>query len=323
MPPLPHPPVLLSAAVDDPELVEQLLVKHGPYWPVQRYLSNDAEYAALSGGPRDAKMPVAPVFRGNWAQDGEPLAGVEALLRNERFIAAARTLFDAELVRPITVYVNLTHQLPFPQGAGHTDVPAFRGFDRSTYPITFLTLMGLSGLFEDVRLKVATAVSWFYRGRDGGFEFWPHGPDQPARVHEGEIWNTGVVADNDFMWHRARAVGRPEDGLELITLDAELVAAGDDAWTVELGGAVQRRFGRDQLRVSLSWKALVFADAADQRQFDEHTADITAEEVLRRFEQDLARRGQQVTIPADPFADPEFIGVLHDTYVRMPSTGAA
>ncbi|HET6964582.1 MAG TPA: hypothetical protein VFH58_07385, partial [Acidimicrobiales bacterium] len=167
---LPRPPVVLPVAVADPSLTEDLLVRHGPYWPVQRYVSNDAEYAALSGGPKDAKMPIAPVFRGNWAVPGEVLPGVDPLLHNELFVDAARRLFEAEMVRPTTVYVNLTHQMPFPQGPGHTDVPAFRGFDRSTYPITFLTLMGLSGLFEDARIKVATAVSWFYRGTDGGFE---------------------------------------------------------------------------------------------------------------------------------------------------------
>ncbi len=319
---LPRPPVLLGSAVDDPAVVEELLVRHGPYWPVQRYVSNDAEYAALSGGPKDAAMPVAPVFRGNWAQPGEVRPGVEPLLHNEPFVESARRLFDAEVVRPTTVYVNLTHQLPFPQGPGHTDVPAFRGFDRSSYPITFLTLMGLSGLFEDARVKVATAVSWFYRGPDGGFEYWPEGPDGPSQVHEGDIWNTAVVADNDFMWHRARAVGSPRDGLQLLTLDAEL-AVRDGAWAIVQDGTEVARFERQALRVSLSWKAVVFADEAERERHDRHTADLTAAEVLRRFERDLTGRGRRVAIPADPFRDPAFIGVLHDEYVRTPGRSAA
>ncbi len=317
-----RPPVLLPIAVDDPSITEDLLVRYGPYWPVQRYVSNDAEYAALSGGPKGVTMPVAPVFRGNWALPGEVLPGVEPLLHNERFVDGARRLFGAELVRPTTVYVNLTHQMPFPQGPGHTDVPAFRGFDRSTYPITFLTLMGLSGLFEDARVKVATAVSWFYRGQDGGFEYWPGGPDAPPVVHEGDIWNTGIVADNDFMWHRARAVGRPRDGLELITLDTELVS-GAGAWAIVQDGVEQRRFGREALRVSLSWKALAFVDETERRHYDEHTADLAVPEVLRRFERDLTSRGRRVVIPGDPFRDPDFIGLLHDEYVCTPGTHAA
>jgi hypothetical protein len=194
---LPRRPVLLESAVDDPLLVHRLIDAHAPYWPVQRYFANGAEYAALSG--KSAAMIVAPVFRGNWVADGVIREGVEPLLANERFAAAARRLFDAEIVRPTNLYVNLTYQLPFPQGAGHTDVPAFRGFDRTRYPITFLTIMGLSGLFEDVRVKIATAVAWFYAGADGGFEYWPDGPDRPSRVHEGRIDNTAIVGDNDFM----------------------------------------------------------------------------------------------------------------------------
>jgi len=316
-----RPPILLPTAVDDPSVAEELLVRHAPYWPVQRYVSNDAEYAALSGGPKGISMPVAPVFRGNWALPGEVLPGVEPLLYNEHFADAARRLFGAALVRPTTVYVNLTHQMPFHQGPGHTDVPAFRGFDRSTYPITFLTLMGLSGLFEDARVKIATAVSWFYRGKDGGFEYWPDGPDGPPVLHQGDIWNTAVVADNDFMWHRARAVGRKEDGLEPLTLDAELVAF-DGAWAIVQDGTVQRSFGREVLRVSLSWKAVVFVDEAERRQHDEHSADLTASEVLCRFERDLASRGRHVVVPGDPFRDPDFIGLLHDEYARTPSTVA-
>lgn len=318
----PRPPVLLPAAVDDPSRIEELLVRHAPYWPVQRYVRNDAEYAALSGGPKGVTMPVTTVFRGNWAQHGEVLPGVEPLLHSEQFVDATRRVFGAELVRPTTVYVNLTHQMPFPQGAGHTDVPTFRGFDRSTYPVTFLTLMGLSGLFEDARVKVATAVSWFYRGQDGGFEYWPDGPDAPSVVHEGDIWNTGVVADNDFMWHRARPVGSPQEGLQLITLDAELVA-GDGRWAIVQDGEELRRFGREALRVSLSWKAIAFVDEAERKQHDEHTADLTADEVLRRFERDLAARGRRVVVPGDPFRDPELIDVLHDEYVRTPATAAA
>ena len=49
------------------------------------------------------------------------------------------------------------------------------------------------------------------------------------------------------------------------------------------------RFGWDALRVSLSWKALVFASDAERRRHDEHTDDIDLAEVVRRFAADLAR----------------------------------
>jgi hypothetical protein len=317
--PLPRPPVVLDRAVDDPAVVRALIDAHQPYWPVQRYFANSAEYAALSGQAEPAQMIIAPVFRGNWATDGEPLEGVQPLLESERFNAAARQLFGAEIVRPTTVYVNLTWQLPFAQGAGHTDVPAFRGFDRTTYPITLLTIMGLSGLFEDVRVKVATAVAWFYRGSDGGFEYWPSGSAGGSVVHEGDVENTAIVADNDFMWHRVRPTGRVEDGMVTLTRDAELVRRDAGQWAIVDGGVDRAAFPTEQLRVSLSWKALAFADDLDRRRFDEHTDDVGLPEVLQRFSADFADRGESLRIPADPVADPDFIRTLHAAYVRYPS----
>lgn len=318
---LPRSPVQVAPAVDDPSVVQRLIDAHAPYWPVQRYFANSAEYATLSGRDAGQPMIVAPVFRGNWAADGEVAAGVAPLLADSRFAEAARRLFDGEIVRPTTVYVNLTYQIPFPQGAGHTDVPVFRGFDRTQYPITFLTVMGLSGLFEDVRVKVATAVAWFYDGHDGGFEYWPEGPTGPSRLHEGDINNTAIVGDNDFMWHRVRPTGKLEDGMPQLTLDSELTRRNGH-WAIVDDGAPIAEFGRDRLRVSLSWKALVFASDAERRQYDEHTDDIGLTEVLRRFTDDLASRGIAVTLPDDPLRDPEFMQVLQRTYVRYPAAAA-
>ncbi len=317
--PLPRPPVVLDTAVDDPGLVRSLIDAHQPYWPVQRYFANSAEYAALSGQAEPAQMIIAPVFRGNWATDGEPLHGVRPILESARFADAARRLFGAEIVRPTTVYVNLTWQLPFAQGAGHTDVPAFRGFDRTKYPITFLTMMGLSGLFEDARVKVATAVAWFYRGADGGFEYWPAGVDGASVVHEGAIDNTAIVADNDFMWHRVRPTGRVEDGMVTLTREAELVRRDSGAWAISEEGVDRAVFPAEQLRVSLSWKAIAFHDEADRRRHDDHTEDLDLDEVLSRFAADFAGCDEPLDIPADPVADPDFVRTLGTAYVRYPT----
>lgn len=282
---LPRPPIEIPQVFDDPTVVDRLIDAHQPYWPVQRYMANRAEYATLSGGRAGpdpgAAMPVAPVFRGDWALGGEIADGVAEVLHHPRFFDAARQLFGAELVRPHTVYVNLTWQLPFPQGRGHVDIPAFRGVDRTWVPVTFLTLMGLSGLFESERVKVATAVSWFYRGSDGGFEYWPDGAGAPSVVHEGAIHNTGVMGDNDFMWHRVRPTGRPEDGMLTLDFDDEL----DDC-----------------------------------RRHDDHLDDLTMSEVIERIRDDLAARGEDATLPSDdPVRDPEFIERLQRVYVRYPT----
>jgi hypothetical protein len=317
--PVPRTPVVLDRAVEDPRVVHALIDAHQPYWPVQRYFANSAEYAALSGRGEPARMVIAPVFRGNWAVDGKGLDGVEPILRSPRFIDAARKLFGAQIVRPTTVYVNLTWQLPFPQGAGHTDVPAFRGFDRSAYPIAFLTIMGLSGLFEDVRVKVATGVSWFYAGADGGFEYWPEGSGGRSVVHEGAIDNTAIVADNDFMWHRVRPTGRVEGGMLTLSRDAELVRRGKREWAITDGGEDRAVFPAEQLRISLSWKGIVFSSEADESRYDDHSEDIDLDGVLERFAEDFDRRGEPLAIPADPVADPEFVRTLSSAYVRYPT----
>jgi hypothetical protein len=320
--PLPRPPIAIDPVVEDPAAVRRIVESRAPYWPVQRYFGSDAEYATLSGESGGAPMIVAPVFRGNWAVGGEAAADVASLLHHPPFLDAARRLFDAEIVLPTTLYVNCTWQLPFAQGAGHTDIPAFRGLDRTRYPVTWLSIMGLSGLFEDVRLRIATAVAWFYAGEDGGFEYWPEGPDRPSRVHEGRIENTAIVGDNDFMWHRVRATGKPRDGMAKLSLESELCFA-DGGWTVRDGGERLGAFGWDALRVSLSWKALAFASDADRRRYADHSDDIDLAEVLRRFGEDLAARGVGVSWPADPVRDPATIRLLTDAYVCYPAATQA
>jgi hypothetical protein len=316
--PLPRPPIAIDRVMEDPAAIRRLLEARAPYGPVQRYFGNAAEYAALSGERAAAPMIVAPVFRGNWAVEGRAEPDVAPLLEHPTFVDAARRLFGGEIVRPTTLYVNLTWQLPFAQGAGHTDIPAFRGLDRTRYPVTWLSIMGLSGLFEDVRLKIATAVAWFHSRSDGGFEYWPEGPDRPSRVHEGRIDNTAIVGDNDFMWHRVRPTGSPRDGMARLSLDSELVR-GDGRWAVRDGERRLGAFDWDALRASLSWKALVFESDDDRRRHDDHRDDIDLAEVLRRFAADLAARDVEVCWPADPVHDPATIRLLTGAYVRYPA----
>jgi hypothetical protein len=293
---LPRSPIALAPAFRDPGFVQRAIDEHSPYWPVQRYFANSAEYAALSGKSDAAPMIVAPVFRGNWATEGVPLPGLEPLFQHQPFIDAARRLFDAEIVRPQNVYVNLTWQLPFPQGKGHTDVPAFRGFDRSRYPITFLSA-------------------------DGGFEYWQQGPDRPPIVHEGAIDNTCIVGDNDFMWHRVRPTGRVEDGMLQLTLNSELVRHGAE-WAIVDDGRTLASFPRQRLRVSVSWKAIVFESEQDRRRYDEHSHDIDLAGVLHRFAHDLQRRRVDFALPRDPLRDADWIRLLQETYVRAPAVFA-
>ena len=148
--------------------------------------------------------------------------GVESVLHNERLVTAAQQVFDAEVVRPLIVFANLT--APMPQNRKHTDVPTFRGVERSQYPAWVVQAMAASGLFERWRVKVATAVAWYYDGPNGGFSYWPDGGAAPEVTIEPPS-NFAVVGDNDFMYHRVEAVGDGRFAMvpidSLLSFDAE------------------------------------------------------------------------------------------------------
>jgi len=82
-------------------------------------------------------MFIAPWFRGDWAY-GEPLIeGAEVFLEHEGFRSAAQEMFEDAVIVPQIVYVNLNP--PIAQvDPGHVDIPAFRGIDRTKYPVWLL-----------------------------------------------------------------------------------------------------------------------------------------------------------------------------------------
>lgn len=315
--PLPsRPPVFIERVLDDDFDFRGMVERNAPYAPVQRYFANAAEARSQSSrGP----LVIAPNFRGDWAYQTPHVEGAEVFLHHAGFRDAAAEMFGSERVRPFAVFANLTWQLPFPQGAGHTDVPEFRGVNRSEHPTWLLNAMGHSRLFESERVDIATAVAWFYRGADGGFDYWPEGPDGPRRVHEGAIHNTAIVGDNDRMFHRVRAVGDRAAGLpQGMTLDSRLEHRGGERWRVQDGDATIGAFDWPALRISVSWKAIVFADEAEERAYDEHTRDLTLDDVLDRFEADLDRRGMRMPRPQDPHHDEAFVELISSAYVKGP-----
>lgn len=336
----PKAPVKLDQVLDDPGLVRRLTAANAPYPPVQRYFANQQEQAAL-GGPRarhkveaqatvsDAEgILVAPWFRGDWAYDTPRIDGVEPLLYNQRFHDAARKVFGAAIVRPQIVYINLNLPMPYYDGS-HTDIPAFRGVDRTRYPVWLLVTMGRSGLFERWRIRIATAVSWWYEGEGGEFTYWPDGPDAPPRQVP-PATNTAVVGDNDFMFHRVERVG-PEsvELLEGMTLDSTLepVAAGDskcsEDWVILDEGRVLTQLPFDAIRISISWKAQVFENEAELRCVDERLDEIDVDRVIDMLIDDLDERGVPVQRPDDPLHDHGFVAALSAVYQIKPTVQPA
>jgi hypothetical protein len=286
----PRPPIVLDNVVDDGQILRDMAEANGPYWQPARMLttSGAASRVADDTDPDLAVDPrlVGPVFRGDWAF-GTPLVdGAEALMGHEGFITAAGRMYATDVVVPEQLYVNLTTPTAR-QGFSHTDIPEFRGLDRRNAPAWLLSAMGVSRLFEAERIHVVTAVAWFYRGEAGGLRYWPEGPDGPS-VLQADTWNTAVVGDNDFMPHEVQRVGprggRPPEGM---TIRSELTW-DDGRWHIVDDGTVLATYDDDQVRLSLSWKAKVYADEDERARADSGADGVDLDEALARLAVDLA-----------------------------------
>jgi hypothetical protein len=318
----PRRPVTVHGVLDDPELAWQLCETNAPYPHVlmQREFaaSLDAYKEAARTGARDAvgvmvddELMTMPIFRGEYASAGlVHVPASAAVLHNERLIEAAGEVFDAEIVRPFIVFSNLT--APMPRNKKHTDVPTFRGVERSQYPAWVVWSMAASGQFERWRVKVATAVAWFYEGPNGGFSYWPDGGASPEVTIEPPS-NTAVVGDNDFMYHRVEQVG---DGrIAMVPIDSLLsYDAPTSRWRIAKGDREFGDYGRDDVRISISWKAECFHDAEDARVYDEHLDDITFDQVLDTWRSDCAARGIALPETADPLHDQAFADAVAAAY---------
>lgn len=309
--------------LDDPEVVYDIIEQQSPHpltLAMAEFVQTRAamEAAALRGEcPRWAAIdersrPLIPgVFRTTWADHDVHVPGAGVLLDNPRLIDAAARLFDSEIVRPYFVYVNIS--TPNPQNEKHCDIPAFRGIERDRHPTWLLNVMAGSGLFERWRVKIATAVAWFYDGEGGGFSYWPNGWDGPAVELDPPV-NSCVMGDNDFMPHRVEQIG-PDGARTLYPMDAAISLMPDRTWQVAEGDLVHDTFAFDRVRVSVSWKALVFTDAAEAEVYDSHTDDIDTATVMAALRDDLEQRSIAAPATDDPLGDPEFTNVLRATYL--------
>ena len=58
---------------------------------------------------------------------------------------------------------------------------------------------------------MAQVITWWYRGENGTFTYWPDGPLGAPQHLEHPLWNKGVVVQNEAMFHRGDPVGRPDE----------------------------------------------------------------------------------------------------------------
>jgi hypothetical protein len=238
------------------------------------------------------------------------------LVDQPRLHRAARQLLPGSDPEPTTLYVNVTAPMPGID-AGHIDVPAFRGLDRRTAPGWLLLAMARSGLFARWAVRTATAVVWFYGGRGGALSYWPEGPAGPRRSID-PVFNTALVGNNDVMFHRVEAVGDP-DRWRPVPRDSTLHHVSGERWQVREGGDVVADYGFEELRVSLSWKAVVPGDAIERRRRDSHLDDLSLSNAIDILIGAMRDRAVWSDAPGD-VEHPEFVEAVMATFPREVPT---
>jgi hypothetical protein len=297
-------PIKINQAFDDPAAIRRLVEGNGPYPSIASYLPPSATGASSS---EDEPATTLPWFRGNWVVNGQAtFSGAEEILRNPRFAAAAARLFGTSTITPTTVVVNVN--APMSAGAVHVDIPSFAGANRDHYSLRLLQAMGTSGLFEPWRVVEAGAVSWFYDGPGGAYDYWPDGLDGAMHSERPPFDNVALVADNDRMFHRIGWVGDPAAPSPSFPASTQIEHTDDAGWSIIDAGQTVVSYPDSEVRISILWKAQVHRDVDDSRR------PLTPDHVIEIFTTDLRARGIEAPPPPSPLTDSSWIDMLHSTY---------
>jgi hypothetical protein len=286
------PALELKRAFDDPCAVVDLIEQGSPYKTEARVHRRPGE--ELTGG----------WFRNFWALGGKVVFdGAASLFDNPNFIAAARQVFKAEVVRPVAMMTNLN--LPSAALPPHLDLPFFRGLTNREVPSWMLVPMGYSGLFHDQAIPVASAITWFHEEDGGAFEYWPQGLQASSVSVQPPYPNKSVIADNEYMYHRVGATGTPDEYWSATSVphDATLELTPARDWLVRHEDSELARLPYEKVRLSVLWKAFCFQSAAMAASYDDHSHDLTPALVTARFCDDLHRRGIPFAEPGEPETD--------------------
>lgn len=287
------PPILLRDVIQDMSDVVGLLERNAPYTPLGGWYRPGV----------DLDEPTSAMwFQNDWVHADLRVSGSELFLLHERVTQAARDFYDAEVVVPHSVYVNLMAAIDR-GGPAHTDNPRFQGRDRSNTPMGLLRTMFWSGLFDDYGITQATSIWWMNDVEGGGFSYWPEGPEKPPVEHIGDMANTALVGDNHGMFHQVGRVGPFDEGTRLVSQRAELAPCEDDSgdWAVSDRGGVRYRAPLTDFRVSVLWKADVYKDEASRQ--EECARSLAIPEVVETFNHDLAARGTDFRLAPDRLED--------------------
>lgn len=251
-------------------------------------------------------------------------AGAELILGNTALAEAARQLHGMPVIIPYIVYGNLL--LPGQELGLHTDVPAFRGADRTVLPLWFLVVMRHSGLFERWRIPVATAVAFVGECSGGEFAYYPDGPAGEAfRIDPAS--GSVVMLDADTIFHGVDRVMGDDSAMRSVGRGSKtrLVNNGNRSWSLRIDPGddepdeTSSLFGyqSDELRFSASWKAYCFEDEAARLAWADHADDLPGEVIMDALLAELCERGALMSTDHG-LSDTDLALVMIDTFVQFP-----
>ena len=303
--PVTVPPLRIEPAYTDRDAVWRTILEHAPY-PMMAAGAGYSEMMQLA--------PLEPWFRTSWTAGGRRVDdSIQALLDDPRFIDGAGNLFGAQIVRPQSLVLNVMG--PMASGYRHVDAPTYRGFSAKV-PLWFPVVMGVSGLFDRWAVRVAGALTWFYDGTDGAYEYWPQGIDHPSASERGPFGNVALFGDNDLMFHQIGAIGDAQQFQDQVKLSVQSeIRPGEKDWEITDGTSAIVALPNEQVRISLLWRAITFRDEREARTYDEHEDDLDVDTAIAIFCADLNERGIDFTPPEDPFDDEAWSTVLTQTYL--------
>lgn len=257
-------------------------------------------------------------FRESYAYGEDVIApGIEPFLHHEGFVEASRKVHGRAVIEPAIVYANLL--LPGQELAVHTDVPEFRGANRTKIPQWLLVAMHHSGLFSAWRMPIATGIAYFHDCQGGELALYPEGPERPPRTVPARH-NTAVLLDTDSVFHGVDRVYEPRPDFPALRPGMRLGFEGGGRWTVRNGADAVASYDWKDLRYSVSWKAYCFADEAERRVWREHRDDLGLDAILATLRADLRQRGR---LPAEPSDDKALALRIIEEYIHFPPPVAA
>ncbi len=306
------PPVLMYDVIDDLDEVVRLLESQAPYTPLGGWYNPGAD-------PTKKTRPMW--FQNDWVHDDFAAEGSDLFLQHAGYIEAAKHYYSAEIVEPISVYVNLMVAIDG-GGPAHTDNPRFHGRDRTNTPMWLLRAMLWSGLFNEFEILQATAIWWRNDVEGGALYYWPNGAANPPEVHSENMANTALIGDNHGMFHQVGPIGPFSGQSPLITPSATLAPVNDGTgdWTITDLCEVVFRAPLNTYRLSVLWKADVYETAAERDRKKSNT--LSMQDVADRFNDDLAQLGSEIRFDLDRVDDLALSAELKTVYPEDKPVGA-